>query len=225
MKSDGLKVQSIMRVNTATWIAVAFVAAVFISIQFFIVQSAKKHIIRELPDVPECDAVMVLGALVYNSGTPHPLLRDRLDNAFDIYANGKAKKILVSGDHGRDDYDEVNAMKTYLINKGVPSRDIFMDHAGFNTYDSMFRARDIFGVESLIISTQEFHISRSVYIARTMGIEAYGYPCEDVYAVKSNKFRESFARVKAFWDTAIKRQPKFLGETIPISGNGDATAG
>jgi CheY-like chemotaxis protein len=108
---------------------------------------------------------------------------------------------------------------------GVPSRDVFMDHAGFNTYDSMFRARDVFGVESLIISTQEFHISRSVYIARTMGIEAYGYPCEDRYAVKSNRFRESFARVKAFWDTAVKRSPKFLGETIPISGSGDATAG
>jgi len=199
----------------------------FFAIQIYIVQFAKDYVIGDISDAPECDAVMILGAFVYSSGTPSPVLRDRLNYGYDLYAQGKVKKILVSGDHGQTEYDEVNAMKTYLIGKGVPSEDIFMDHAGFNTYDSMYRAKEIFCIESLLISTQEFHIHRSVYIARKLGIAAYGYPCADKssYPMFSLRLREAFARIKAFLDVLIHRNPKYLGYKIPITGNGDLTAG
>jgi len=153
-------------------------------------------------------------------------LRDRLDLGYELYALGKAKKILVSGDHGRKNYDEVNAMKDYLMEKGVPREDIFMDHAGFNTYDSMYRAKEIFGVERLLICTQDFHIARAVYTARRLKIDAYGFSCEDGgINTKLNKMRESLARIKAVFDTTVKRKPKYLGDKIPISGDGRLTDG
>jgi vancomycin permeability regulator SanA len=199
----------------------------FAAVQIIIVQSTKGFLVGSASAAPECDAVMVLGAMVYSSGAPSQILRDRLDFGYELYAEGKAKKILVSGDHGQSNYDEVNVMKNYLLDKGVPREDIFMDHAGFNTYDSMYRAKNIFYVGSLLISTQDFHINRAVYIARSLGIDAYGYPCEDKSAYRMNYFyrRESLARVKAFWDTIVKRAPAYLGETVPISGDGGVTDG
>lgn len=201
--------------------------SVFLGVQIYIVQSTKNYILSDSSDASESDAVMILGAKVYNNGKPSPVLKDRLDYGYELYMQGKAKKILVSGDHGQEDYDEVNVMKNYLMEKGVPREDIFMDHAGFNTYDSMYRAKTIFGIESLLICTQEFHIVRSVYIARKLEIEAYGYPCEDkaIYNMFQLNLRESFARVKAIIDTTVKRKPKYLGDVIPISGNGILTEG
>ena len=200
----------------------------FFGVQIYIVQSTKEYILSNASEAPESDAVMVLGVLVYSSnGKPSPLLKDRLDYGYELYSQGKAKKILVSGDHGRKDYDEVNVMKDYLMEKGVPREDIFMDHAGFNTYDSMYRAKEIFEIESLLICTQDFHIARSVYIARSLGIDAYGYPCEDkaIYNMVPLKLRESLARVKTVADITVKRKPKYLGDAIPISGNGILTEG
>ena len=199
----------------------------FFAIQVYMIQSSKDFVLSDVSDIPECDAILVLGAFVYSSGAPSPVLRDRLDYGYELYAQGKAAKILVSGDHGNEEYDEVNAMKEYLLAKGVPGEDIFMDHAGFNTYDSMYRAKEIFCINSLLISTQDFHINRSVFIARKLGIDAYGYPCEDkpIYPMTILKIRESLARVKALGDVAVKRAPKFLGDTIPISGDGNLTAG
>ena len=199
----------------------------FWGVQIYIVQSTKDYVLNNVSEAPESDAVMVLGALVYNnSGKPSLTLRDRLDYGYELYMHGKAKKILVSGDHGQTDYDEVNVMKDYLMEKGVPREDIFMDHAGFNTYDSMYRAKEIFCIEILLICTQDFHIARSIYIARSLGIDAYGYPCDDRGINNQlNKLRESLARVKAFADITVKRKPKYLGDTIPISGDGILTEG
>jgi len=205
----------------------ALVISSFFAIQVYVISSARGYILSDSSDAPECDAIMVLGALVYQSGRPSPLVADRLDYGYELYIQGKAKKILVSGDHGRYNYDEVNSMREYLMDKGVPREDIFMDHAGFNTYDSMYRAKAIFEIESLLISTQNFHIDRSVFIARKLGIDAYGYPCEDkaMYNMRWMNAREKLARVKAVWDTTVKRKPKYLGEVIPISGSGIATEG
>ena len=200
--------------------------AFFFGIQIYVAQFAKNYLLGDASEAPESNAVMVLGAKVYNGGVPSLTLKDRLDCGYELYARGKAKKILVSGDHGQKDYDEVNAMKDYLMEKGVPREDIFMDHAGFNTYDSMYRAKEIFGVESLLVCTQDFHIARSVYIARGLGIEAYGYPCDDRGVNgTANKLRESFARAKAVFDVAVKRKPKYLGDEIPIGGDGILTEG
>jgi len=198
----------------------------FFGVQLYIAQFTKKYIIQDISEAPESDAVMVLGALVFSSGRPSPVLRDRLDFGYELYAQGKAKKILVSGDNGQIEYDEVNVMKDYLMEKGVPREDIFMDHAGFNTYDSMYRAKEIFCVETLLISTQDFHMGRALYIARKLGIEAYGYPNgnKGIYMTRM-QLRESFARVKAVMDVALKRKPKYLGEKIPIDGDGILTEG
>ena len=117
-------------------------------------------------------------------------------------------------------------MKDYLIKKGVPPQDIFLDHAGFDTYDSMYRARDIFGVKSLIISTQQFHINRALYISQRLGLESYGYPSEDkvIRRIYLQETRESLAKVKAFLETDILRsKPRLLGPQIPITGDGRAT--
>jgi vancomycin permeability regulator SanA len=155
------------------------------------------------------------------------MLNDRLDQAYELYVNGKAGKILVSGDHGRKNYDEVNTMKKYLINKGVPPEDVFMDHAGFNTYESVYRVRDIFQVKKVIIVTQGYHLTRAVFIARELGLEACGV-ASDLHnygeVMTIYRFRETAARNKDFFMAKLLRpQPTFLGETIPITGDGRVT--
>ena len=197
----------------------------FMGIQLYVDLYAKPYEITK-DNAPVCDAVMVLGASVYSNGKPSPVLEDRLKYAYDLYSCGKAPKILVSGDHGTNDYDEVNTMRNYLIELGVPKEDVFMDHAGFDTYDSMYRAKTIFQIEKLLISTQNFHIDRAIYIARKLGIEAYGYPCEDkkIYNMTYLNARESLAKVKAVLETDIlKRSSKYGGEIIPIWKSGTLT--
>ncbi len=205
----------------------AVTAVCFIGVQAYVDRFARNYLVTE-ETAPECEAVMVLGARVFSDGRPSLVLEDRLVYAHRLYSKGKAKKILVSGDHGTKSYDEVNVMKDYLLSLGVPREDIFLDHAGFNTYDSMYRAKNIFQVKTLLISTQNFHISRSVYIARKLGIDAYGYPSRDkkYYPMEYLNLRESFAKVKAFVDTEVfKRKSKYGGDVIPIGGSGILTEG
>jgi SanA protein len=176
--------------------------------------------------VPVAEAVIVPGAYVFPDGRVSEMLADRLDAGYMLYRAGKARKIIVSGDHGRTTYDEVNSMRKYLQAKGVPREDIFMDHAGFDTYDSIYRARDVFQVKKAIIVTQRYHLLRAVYIARMLGIEAHGvtsdahnYPRMMYY-----NLREIAARVKAFLQAGVMHpDPKYLGKAIPISGSGVLT--
>lgn len=178
-------------------------------------------------EAPQADAVMVLGSLVYSGGHPSLILKDRLLTAFDVYQLQKAPKILVSGDHGRVEYDEVNAMKSYLMDRGVADADVFMDHAGFSTYESMYRARDVFIAESLIVSTQRYHLYRALYIARKLGLEAWGVAADrQDYGsmIIGCEIREVLARVKAFlYVEILKPQPTYLGDAIPVTGDGRAT--
>ncbi|MEA4924488.1 MAG: ElyC/SanA/YdcF family protein [Syntrophomonadaceae bacterium] len=177
-------------------------------------------------DIPEADAVLVLGAYVLPDGTLSDMLRDRVTVGYELYKQGKAPKILVSGDHGRKDYDEVNSMKGYLKAQGAAGQDIFMDHAGFSTYESIYRARDIFQVKKVIIVTQHYHLLRAVYIARQLGLEAYGVASDlhDYGPIMTGyETRELVARNKDFWMTVFKPQPTFLGEPIPVFGDGSAT--
>lgn len=200
-------------------------AIIFGGIQIYVNSFAKGRLVSPAT-APSVDAVMILGAYVYENGNPSPVLQDRLDYGYQIYQAGKAKKIIVTGDHGTIQYDEVNAMKDYLLKKGVPPQDIFLDHAGFDTYDSMYRARDIFGVKSLIISTQQFHINRALYISQRLGLDSYGYPSDDniLPRIQLQNARESLAKVKAVLETDILRnKPRLLGPKIPISGDGRVT--
>lgn len=191
------------------------------------VQRVGSRYICSAGQAPQADAILILGAYVLPDGTVSRMLNDRLQVGYGLYAQGKAPKILVSGDHGRRNYDEVNTMKDYMKNRGAPPDDVFMDHAGFSTYESMYRARDIFQVKKVIIVTQRYHLMRAVFIARELGLEAYGVASDlgDYGPVMYNyELREIAARNKDFILAAvIKPYPTFLGEAIPVSGSGQAT--
>ena len=171
------------------------------------------------------DCVMVLGAGLRRDGTPSAMLADRLKVGINAYNAGAAPKLLMSGDHGHTAYNEVHAMKTFAIERAVPSFDIFMDHAGFSTYESMYRARDIFQVERLVIVTQRYHLYRAIYNAERMGLEAYGVPSSLQRYTHQIHFdiREYLARVKDFIWGVFQPYPTYLGGSIPITGNGDVT--
>ena len=171
------------------------------------------------------DCILVLGCGVRSDGKPSQMLQDRLDVAIAAYQQDLAPKLLMSGDHGREHYDEVNAMKDYAISKGVPSEDIFMDHAGFSTYESMHRARDIFQCERTIIVTQNYHLYRAIHNARAFGMEAVGIPSDLRSYARQTYFdiREVAARVKDWAWCIAKVPPAYLGEAIPIFGDGDVT--
>jgi vancomycin permeability regulator SanA len=174
---------------------------------------------------PEAEIIMVLGASVKVSGEPSDILRDRLDTALALYHAGKANTFLLSGDNGSRDYDEVNAMKKYLLDRDIPAQAIFLDHAGFDSYDSMYRAKYIFGVEKMIVVTQEYHLPRALYIARALGIDAYGVPADLQSYVKITYFiaREWLADVKAVLDVTFMSKPAYLGNTISLDGSGEVT--
>ena len=140
--------------------------------------------------------------------------------AIAVYQKGLVDKILVTGDNSSVDHNEVNPMRNYLIKNGIPEQDIFVDHAGFDTYSSMYRARDIFQVESMIVVSQAFHLPRAVYIARSLGLTAYGIVADRGHYLFSNNIREIFGDVKALGNLLFDRQPKYLGAVIPITGDG-----
>ncbi len=175
----------------------------------------------------DADCILVLGSGINLDGTPGKVLTDRLEKSLVLYENGTAPKLLMSGDHGRKNYDEVNAMKDYAMNRGVASEDVFMDHAGFSTYESMYRAAAIFRVEKTVIVTQKYHLYRSVYNALSMGIDAYGVASdlESYRGSFSREIREFLAIAKDFIYCIFKPNPTYLGDEIPVSGNGDLTNG
>lgn len=175
----------------------------------------------------DADCILVLGAGVRNDGSPSDMLRDRIDTGIALYEAGAAPKLLMSGDHGRKHYDEVNVMRSRALDAGIPSPDIFMDHAGFSTYDSLCRARDVFAVKRVVIVTQEYHLTRALCIAKSLGLEAVGVPADlNRYAGQSFRdLREAAARCKDLLYIVFKPAPVVLGEVIPISGNGEATLG
>ena len=174
------------------------------------------------------DCIIVLGCGVWGD-EPTPLLSDRIDAAIALYKAGVAPKILMSGDHGRDGYDEVSVMRNYAIERGVPSEDIFMDHAGFSTYETMYRASDIFGISHAVVVTQKYHLFRSLYDARAFGIDADGTEAVGHTFPKTNLLmwegREVLARVKDVIWCIVKPDPTFKGDKIDITGNGEVTLG
>lgn len=187
--------------------------------------TADKIITAEEAAKLDADCILALGCGVREDGTPSLMLRDRLETGISLYEGKVASKLLMSGDHGRKDYDEVNLMKQYAMERDISFEDIFMDHAGFSTYDSMHRARDIFCAEKVVIVSQGYHLPRALYVAEKLGLEAYGVPALDVnYRGQAyREFREMLARAKDFCTAMLQPQPKYLGEEIPIDGNGDLT--
>ena len=216
----------INRTLTVTGYIIAAVACIAMLISSIVIISAENKIFATPDEVApgDYDCILVLGAGI-RQGRPSDMLADRLDVAIELYKNGVAKKILVSGDHGQVDYDEVNVMKNYCIENGVPSEDVFMDHAGFSTYESVYRAKEIFGVSKMVICTQEYHLYRALYIAEAFDIEAVGVNCTLRNYVNQfvRESREVAARCKDVFTSLFKPQPTFLGDKISLNGNGDVT--
>lgn len=189
-------------------------------------QTAEHILTVEEAAKQKADCILVLGCGVRPDGTPSRMLTDRLETGIALYRAGASETLLMSGDHGTKAYDEVNTMKTLAKESGVPSADIFMDHAGFSTYDSVYRAKEIFCAKRVLIVSQGYHLPRALYIAKRLGLDAYGVAAADInYRGQAyREAREILARAKDFCAAALKQKPRFLGESIPVSsGNGDIT--
>lgn len=202
------------------------ISAVF-GVDAYVRYTSKNAIIssEEATTLEGMDCIIVLGCQVKPDGTPSHMLSDRLDRSLELYNLGAAPKIIMSGDHGQKEYDEVNTMKAYAVDKGVPSSDVFMDHAGFSTYETMYRAKEIFGVKKAIIVTQKYHLYRALYIAEKLGIEAYGVPADyRTYSGQAKReVREVLARCKDFVTTILLPAPTYGGNPIPVNGDGNIT--
>lgn len=226
-KTKKHKKSSALKKLVSTVIILIFaVFAGCVAINIHVINQSKPYIYTDQDDVPQMYTVIVPGASVFGNRTVSFVLRDRLEGAMSLINNGKCEKFLISGDHGTKEYDEVNASRKYIFSRyEIPQEIFFMDHAGFSTYETMYRARDVFCVEDCCIVTQSFHIYRSVYTARKLGLNAVG-----LIAPEMNHFslslqmkwqvREFFARVKAFFDILFNVDPTYLGEAIPITGDG-----
>lgn len=190
----------------------------------YVENSVKDRIISagEAADL-DADCILVLGAGVRSDGSPSPMLRDRILQGIALYELGASDRLLMSGDNTKKDYDEVNTMKKYAIDHGVPSEHIFMDHAGISTYDSIYRAKEIFQADKIIIVTQIYHLYRALYISDSLGIEAYGFAADlALYpGLELMELRETMARTKDFVKCIIKPPASILGEAIPVSGDGN----
>jgi vancomycin permeability regulator SanA len=180
--------------------------------------------IKSFDELESFQVALVLGAKVYSDHISD-VFKDRIDSAIELYKEGKIDKILVSGDHGTREYDEVNTAKEYLLKNNVKEEDIFLDHAGFDTYDSIYRAKEVFGINNVIIVSQNFHLKRALYIADKLDIEAQGFSADlhRYIGQEKNELREILARVKAFIDVNFNAMPKFLGPEININGDGRQT--
>lgn len=206
-----------------------FLLLTVLCINGYVVLSAKGKIlpVDQAAKLENIDCILVLGCGVYADGTPSAMLTDRLKQSIALYNVGAAPKLLMSGDHGRQTYDEVNTMKQYAVDAGIPSSDIFMDHAGFSTYESIYRAKEIFGAEKIIIVTQRYHLHRALHIAKAFDLDAYGVSA-DLRSYRGQTYRdvrEILARNKDFITSIFKPKPTYLGETIPIFGDGNLTNG
>ena len=172
---------------------------------------------------PGAQCILVLGASVLADGTPSGILQDRLDRAIELYWAGVAPKILMSGDNGTESYNEVLAMKNYAVAQGVPSEDVFCDHAGFSTYESVYRAAHVFGVERMVVVTQTYHLYRALYCAQALGVDAVGV-ASDLHQYAGQPWfdtREVLARTKDVFQSAAQVPSTFVGDPISLAGSGD----
>lgn len=207
-------------------LGVLAVAALF-GLNAMVKGTTKDNIIsvEEAAKLEDVDCILVLGCGIHDDGRPSDMLHDRLRRSVELYEAGAAPKLLMSGDHGRKGYDEVDTMKSFAVEAGIPSEDVFMDHAGFSTYESMVRAKEIFQAEKIIIVTQEYHLYRAMYIGEQLGMEVYGVSSNyrNYRNQKGMDTREVLARVKDVFSCIFWPEPTYLGETIPVWGDGNLT--
>ncbi len=197
-------------------------------INIYIIESTRDRIYGydTLSDLGgEYDCVLVLGAGVRPDGSPSPMLADRVETGLEVYAAGLAPVLLMSGDHGQVGYDEVGCMLALALEAGVAAEDVFLDHAGFSTYESVLRAKEVFGAESMVVVTQGYHLHRALYMAEKLGIDAIGIAADRrKYAGQFMRdLRETVARGKDAWGVWLEVEPAYLGDRISLKGDGRVT--
>ena len=216
----------VKRIIIGVIVMIFIILIMLLGINFFVVAKTKSKILstEQANELENVDCILILGAGIWGEN-PSPMLEDRLLQGIELYKNGVSTKIIMSGDHGSDNYDEVNVMKRFAIEKGVKSEDIFMDHAGFSTYDSIYRAKEVFKVKKMVVVSQKFHLYRALYISNALDVEAYGVMAEPTkYSGQFyRELREILARDKDFVKSILKPKSTYVGESIPVSGNGDET--
>lgn len=203
---------------------IAAFAAIF-GTDIFVHLCANPRIVSENDSrIADADCIIVLGAAAWGD-EPSLMLADRLDESVKLYDKHVSKKIIMSGDHGTKEYDEVSVMKRYAMERGVPSENIFMDHAGFSTYETMYRAKHVFGAKKIVVVTQLYHLYRSVYIANALGLDAYGVSCIQVPYPDDAKreLREILARDKDVLKCISKPKPQWSDDSISLNESGDVT--
>ncbi len=207
-------------------IIILIIALLVFGLNWYVILKTKHNILSQTDakNLENVDCILILGAGIRNNKPTH-MLEDRLLEGIELYNNQVAPKIIMSGDHGQEEYDEVNVMKNFAIDKGIESNNIFMDHAGFSTYESLYRVKEIFKAKKMVIVTQKYHLYRSLYIAESLGLEAYGVASNPRKYTGQvlREVREIIARDKDLFKCIVKPKPTYLGETIPVSGDGDKT--
>lgn len=206
-------------------IVLGVVTIVVLVCNLTVIIATRTNVAGSINTLSEAQAVIILGAGVTESGELSAVLRDRVDTAVAIYRSGNVGAILVSGDNSTTEHNEVVPVQEYLLAQGIPAEDIFLDYAGFDTYDTMYRARAIFEVTSAVVVTQSYHLPRALYLADVVGIEAQGVVALHDRANLYNYAREVLARVKAVGNVLLRSQPEYLGKRIPITGDGRASIG
>lgn len=204
-------------------------ALVFTGLNVYMTTSTDDSVVtvNSVPSEAKADCILILGASVRANRKPSPMLLKRLERGLELYRKKAAPKVLVSGDNATVAYNEVKVMREWLQAKGVPPQDIFEDHAGFSTYESMYRARDVFKVKRMIVVTQRYHLARAIYTGDALGLKVWGVAANgNNYSGQIKRdMREWVARVKDLGKTVYKPEPRFLGPALPISGDGRATMG
>lgn len=211
-----------MIINWKKWLVISsmIMLCLFSWSNFSVYTESKEYIFYDLKNLPETKTCLLLGtSKTLKNGNDNAFFYNRIEACVRLFKSGKIRFVLISGDNGTKEYNEPEDMKKALIALGIPAEKIFLDYAGFDTYDSVIRAQKIFGQNSFIVVSQKFHNQRAVYIARKFGIDAYGYNATDVRKMNGlkTKVREYFACMKAYIEVKLNVSPKFLGETIAIN--------
>lgn len=206
-------------------VALAIVAVFAVTNVVTIVGSKGSIVSADEASISNADAIVVLGASVFADGTPSGILQDRLDDGIALYFAGVAPKLIMSGDNGTESYNEVRVMKQYAIAQGVPSEDIFCDHAGFSTYESMYRAKYVFGCQRIVVATQTYHLYRALWSAKSLGMQATGVPSDYHEYQKQLQYdiREVPARTKDFFKALFRMPSTYVGDAISLDQDGDVT--
>ena len=181
---------------------------------YIIIQSMYGSRIGSIESVSPRPVALVLGSSIKRGRQPNSILQERLTTAATLYTSHTVKKILVSGDNRTVDYNEPQAMKEYLVKKGIPSADIILDHAGRRTYDSCYRARDIFNLASIIVVTQSFHLPRALYLCNALGVDAIGVAADEGHPERwrFSSIREIPATIGAWVDITLRKPTPLLGK-------------